>query len=313
MKSLSRISASFLICVIIAAFACFNVFALDVNNLSEGTYNIEASLSCYVNAMGGIEFGKPLLTDSSIEVDSNGNKKMTLNFTKSSVTIYNITCDTFIDINPPSTDESRGVTSGTIGYYDKNGNVQTAEYTLSDDKALNPRDESVNYVDSMTFPLDEISDTYNLTMYINSNVMGVQFCNANDKATEATYSATLTVDWNSLKLSSEASESSSETSNNNSVVGEDELETLPAETQTQPATEETSVLDGEVIEKDGLNIHYVNGENDDSNSDSGKASYTAYLNIPALIAVAIGAGVVILIGVAFLISSKSKKDKKKVE
>jgi len=307
MKRLIRMSASFLVCAIMAVFTCFNAFALDVNNLSEGTYDVEASLSCYVNAMGGVEFGKPLLTGSSIAVDSSGNKKMTLNFTKSSVTIYNITCDTFIDINPPSTDDSRGITSGTIGYYDKNGNVQTAEYTLSDDTALNSRDERVNYVDSMTFFLDEISDTYSLTMYINSNVMGVQFCNENDKATEATYSATLTVDWSSLKSSSTGSDSSSGSLNNNAVVGEDELETLPAETQVQPATEEASALDDEVVEKDGLNIHYVNGENDNSNSDSGNALYTAYLNVPALIAMAIGAGVVILIGVVFLIGPKIKK------
>lgn len=156
---------------------------------------------------------------------------MTLHFTKSSVTIYNITCDTFIDVNPTSTDNSRGVASGTIGYYDKNGNVQSAEYTLSDDTALNAKDEEVNYVDSITFHIDQITDTYSLTMYINSNVMGVQFCNQNDKATEATYSSTLTVDWSSLKDAS-GNTAHSAADSNNSLVSEGEPETLPSKLPT---------------------------------------------------------------------------------
>ncbi len=308
---------SFFVVMIIMSTTCINALALDVNNLSAGTYEVEATLSCYVNAMGGVEFGKPLLIGSLITVDGDGNKKMTLKFTKSSVTIYNITCDTFIDVNPSSTDNSRGVTSGTIGYYDKNGNVRSAEYTLSDDTALNVRDEEVNYVDSMTFPLDQITDTYSLTMYINSNVMGVQFCNENDKAAEATYSSTLTVDWSSLKSESSESGSAAQSakSSNNSLVAENELETLPDEARTteQPTTEESVDIEGNVVEKDGLNIHYVNGENDDSDSEAENAEeikYTAYLNMPALIATAIGAGVLLLIGVAFLVSALIKRGKK---
>lgn len=308
MKKINRIFVSLFICLIIAVSACLNIFALSASELTEGTYEIEASLSCYVNAMGGIEFGKPLLTGTYVTVDSAGNKKMTLSFTKSSVTIYNITCDTFIDANSSSPNNDRGVTSGTIGYYDKNGKVQTAEYTLSDDTALNSRDEEVNYVDSMTFPLDQIVNTYSLTMYINSNVMGVQFCNENDKATETTYSATLTVNWDSLKSSRFSGESSK--LSDKKGVGENELETLPNESQTvaQSVTEEAAKTNDNVVEKDGLNIHYANGDNGDSNLDNVNVSYTAYLNMPALIAVAIAAGVIILIGVVFLISSIVKKE-----
>lgn len=311
MKKSGRIVISILAVMIIMSLACINVFALNANSLSEGTYSLNASLSCYVNAMGGIEFGEPLLIGSSVKVDNNGNKKMILNFTKSSVTIYNITCDTFIDASPSSTDNNRGVTSGTIGYYDKNGNVQSAEYTLSDDTALNGKDEEVNYVDSITFPVDQITDTYSLTMYINSNVMGVQFCNENDKATEATYSATLTVDWSSLKTTS-GNTTKSATDSNNSLVDEDELETLPDVTKSteQQTTKETASVEEDVVEKDGLNIHYVKDENS-SDSDNENNTYTAYLNMPALIAVAIGAGVIILIGVAFLVSTLIKKEKGK--
>lgn len=112
---------------------------------------------------------------------------------------------------------------------------------MSDNTALNSRDEAVNYVDSMIFPLDQIADTYNLTIYINSNVMGVQFCNENNAAAEATYPAKLTVNWNSINLSSENLNSSSQYSNN-SVVAENELETLPNKTQieAQSVTEATT-------------------------------------------------------------------------
>lgn len=67
-----------------------------------------------------------------------------------------------------------------------------------------------------------------------------------------------------------------------------------------------------MVEKDGLNIHYVNGENNNNtlgNTDDNDL-YTAYLNFPALIAVAIGAGVVILVGAVFLISTSVKKERR---
>ena len=33
----------------------------------------------------------------------------------------------------------------------------------------------MHYVDSITFPIEEKADTYELTLFINSNVMGTQF------------------------------------------------------------------------------------------------------------------------------------------
>lgn len=296
MRKIRRTICSAFLCTILVMACVFNTSALETQNLSEGTYSIDASLSCYVNAMGGVEFGAPLLTGSSIKVDAGGNKTMTLNFTKSSVTIYNITCDTFIDVNPSSSDNSRGVPSGTIGYYDNNGNVQNAEYTLSSDTALNARDEQVHYVESMMFPVDQISDNYNLTMYINSNVMGVQFCNKNSNATETTYSAILTVDWNSLKTGGISSGK------------EEQFETLPKETkQAQVSTE--VVVEGEkddnTVEKDGLNIHYANGEGE--NTDKTSVQYTAYLNMPLLWVMLSTSAAVIIVGVVLIISSKNRR------
>lgn len=231
-------------------FFQYITFALETENLSEGTYSVDATLSCYVNEMGGIEFGAPLLTGSTIKVDANGKKTMTLNFTKSSVTIYNITCDTFIDPSPTTEDSKGGIKNGTISIYDDNGNLQTdsVEYTLSDDTALNSKSEEVHYVTSISFPIGSVKDTYELTVYVNSNVMGVQFGTGGSDG----YPATLTVDRNSLKAESAGTEQT------------EQYETLPNKTKAVQATTEVVVEDKKsdtVVEKNGLNIHYANGEN----------------------------------------------------
>lgn len=302
-----------------------HAYAADINSLGKGNYTVSASLSCYVNAMGGIEFGAPLLTETTLIVDSNGSKSIKMSFTKSSVTIYSITCDTFIDAAPSSTGSERGVKNGTIGYYDKNGNLKTdgVSHTLSDDTALNSRDEAVHYVNSITFPLDRISDTYNLTMYVNSNVMGVQFCNENSSATEATYSATLTVDWNTVSAGGSANAGSSGTSsstgsgNSESSGGTtvsssgNTAQASGGETQTTAGTEkETALADENVVEKDGLNIHYAHGG---SGLDSGSGSdvpFYVYLNTPVLIGLAVFGGVLIIAGGILLLIAKRSKEKK---
>ena len=159
-----------------------------------GTYSVDASLSCYVAAMGGVEFGAPLMTDTEYNIAEDGTQTLTLYFTKSSVTIYSITCYTFIDPAPTvgETPEEGQPENGTIGYYDGDTVVtEGVTYTLSEDTAPNPAEEEVHYVDSITFPIEEKADTYEPTLFINSNVMGVQF-------TKGGYAATLTVDWDSV-------------------------------------------------------------------------------------------------------------------
>lgn len=157
-----------------------------------GTYSVEAELSCYIPAMGGIEFGAPLLQSAEYTLSENGEKSLTLRLTKSSVSIYSITCYTFVDAAPPDTGitNKSDVPSGTIGYYDAEGNVVTdgVTYTLSEDTATNCVQEEVQYVTSVTFPITEKTDSYPLTLCINSQVMGAQF-------TESGYAAALTVNW----------------------------------------------------------------------------------------------------------------------
>lgn len=286
MKKISRMFCTALLCILMTVTCVVNTSALEVNDLTEGTYSVNASLSCYVNAMGGVEFGTPLLVSSNINVDSNRKKTMTLNFRKSSVTIYNITCDTFIDPAPSTEDSNTNVKNGTLGFYDNNSDLQTSsvEYTLSEDTALNPKNEEVHYVSSMTFPIDVTKDTYELTLYVNSNVMGVQF-----GAGSSSNPATLTVDWNSLK--------------SGNAKQEEQYETLPE--VTKEAQDSTEIVfeesDDNVVEKDGLNIHYANGENETSEV---AAQYTAYLNMPVIWILVCVSVAVILVGVVFLISSK---------
>lgn len=294
MRRIGRSICSAFLCAVLAIACIFNTSALETQNLSEGTYSVNSSLSCYVNAMGGVEFGAPLLTGSSIKVDADGSKTMTLNFTKSSVTIYNITCDTFIDIAPSTEDSKNGIENGTLGYYDDNGKLLTdsVEYTLSDDTALNSKSEEVHYVSSISFPFESVKDTYELTLYINSNVMGVQFGTGGNSS----YPATLTVDWNSLKLGGTNSEQ------------EEQYETLPDETKQAQVSTEVVVQeekDENTVEKDGLNIHYANGEGEDPEETNGQ--YTEHLNMPILWVMIGISATVIIAGVVLIISSKYRR------
>lgn len=287
MRKISKISCTAFLCVIIAATCVLDTSALEADDLAEGIYSVDSTLSCYVNAMGGVEFGTPLLVSSQINVDGNHNKTMTLNFRKSSVTIYNITCDTFIDPAPESNDSSTNVENGTLGFYDNSGALQTSsvEYTLSEDTALNPRNEGVHYVSSMTFPIDGTRDTYELTLYVNSNVMGVQF-----GAGGSSNPATLTVNWSTLK-SGDAKQ-------------EQQLETLPDATQKAQTSTEVVVEEAKdnVVEKNGLNIHYANGESEAAKETT--VQYTAHLNMPMIWLLIGASAAVILVGTVFLISTK---------
>lgn len=159
-----------------------------------GTYSVDSELSCFIPAMGGIEFGGPLLQSTEYTLSEDGQMSLTMQLIKSSVSIYSITCYTFVDAQPPETGitNESDVQSGTIGYYNADGNVETdgVIYTLSEDTATNCVQEEVHYVTSITIPITEKTDSYSLTLCINSQVMGAQF-------TQDGYTATLTVDWDS--------------------------------------------------------------------------------------------------------------------
>ena len=163
------------------------------------TYTVDASLSCYVSAMGGVEFGTPIYKSTTITKKADGTVKATLNIGTGTGNIYGVNFVEFVDPR-----------NSTPGYYDADGNVQDATYTVSEDDTATPpstdedAETGVHYVTSMTFPVSEETSEYNLWIYINSNVMGVQFCDGSGSSSsnhpnEATpYIGKLTIDWDSL-------------------------------------------------------------------------------------------------------------------
>lgn len=271
----------FFVCALSLILLCFGAVtasAVGYDELTEGTYYIDSSLSCYINAMGGVEFGAPLLESSQINVDADGRKTITLYFTKSNVTIYSVSCDTFIDVSPSYVTETNGIKSGTLGFYDKNGvlNTEDIEYTLSEDTAQNAQKEQVHYVASVSFPVEHESETYNLSLFVNSNVMGTQF-------TMDGYPAVLTVDWSSVSLEK---------------IDKDE----ESKEETKP------IVNTENVEKkDGLNIYHADNETSSDAEPVVSGTYVAYFKEPLLIAVGVTAGVMILMGIILIVSGRKEK------
>lgn len=161
----------------------------------------DADLSCYVTAMGGVEFGNGLLSGVYVEQEEE-QYYLTIVFNKSQVTIYTITCDTFIDTDPANAGSSKGIEDGTLGVYDEDGTLVTegveVRYSTGDDYVAGSGG-NVYYVKSVKLPVDSLRESYKLALYINSSVMGVQFCEPNETVSTGTYSATLTLDLESGK------------------------------------------------------------------------------------------------------------------
>lgn len=239
-----------------------SAFAAETKELEAGKYTVDASLSCYVTAMGGVEFGAPLLTNTAVTVNEDGSAKFDLTFRKSSVTIYGITCDTFID----------ATAEGAVVNYKSGSEWKTADYTLSSDTALNPKNVAVNYVDSMSFTVPSLTDTYSLGLYVNSNVMGVMF-GGSDSAEKA---ATLTVDWNTAEKVKVADETSSQSANvKYSVEGGYEVK-IPAEITVDPTTKkaEYSVEAQKFVLENGAYVIVTADENGTLTNGSNSLSFT---------------------------------------
>ena len=163
------------------------------------TYKVGANLSCFVSAMGGVEFGTGLLKDAYVTIDSSGNATMTAKFGKAEA--MNGAAKTFIDPR-----------NSHPGYYDMNGVKQNVtDYTISPegDTATPPTDDpdrakGVRYVTSMTFPVSKDKNVYYLWFYLNSQMMGVQFCDGKGTASvkapdqHSKFKGELTIDWSTL-------------------------------------------------------------------------------------------------------------------
>ncbi|MCR5668412.1 MAG: hypothetical protein K6G05_05100 [Lachnospiraceae bacterium] len=289
------------ICTVSVLFSgVMEVQAATPSELSAGTYSVNASLTASVANHG--DFGQAVYSSAFITKKSNGNTYITVNFKSSAMTIYGITTDVFVDVNPGG-GTTRGVSDGILGIY-LDGKLTTSgvTYVLSGDTAMNANGESVPYVESATFPVNDGASSYNLALYISSNTMGVEFCNANSSATAATYPATLSIDWNSIDASSSSSSTSSSTSAGNATAGTSQSAASGSGESTESATAEDGAEDSSdastedlvvnttsVSEESGLTVYETS---EDTSEDMEEKDNTALLVIMAIGALAVlgGAG-----------------------
>lgn len=191
---LGKIMSCVLAAAMLMSMSFVSVFAEAP--MEAGEYAVDATLSCYVNAMGGVEFsdGYGLLTDTTVTVDEDGSAVATLSLgTTSGLSIYGVACTAFI-----GTDEAPG-------YY-KDGAVtkDNVTYTVSSDTVANSKGQ-VNYITSVTFPVDIAVNEYTMWLYLDSNVMGCQLGNgtgtgsSNTPGVATKHTAKLTIDWSSAQ------------------------------------------------------------------------------------------------------------------
>ncbi len=203
MKKVRKLIAVIFAMVMALSVCTMNVSAAD-SELDEGTYDVTSyvTLSCYINAMGGVEFAADTLEKAILSVDAEGNTTLKMELGYTSGNIYGTSFTAFID-----------ATDVTPGYYDANGDIQNAEYTLSTEKLSGNTLEKDGssyiyedrcYVNSMTFPVVEGKETNYLYLYINSNVMGCLFCDGSGEggssqtSTLTKYAGSLTINWDGI-------------------------------------------------------------------------------------------------------------------
>lgn len=170
-------------------------FAAETTLEAGKNYTVDAKLSCYVYAMGGVEFsdGYGLLKSTTVSVDENGQASLTMNLgTTSGLSIYGVPCTAFI-----GTDEAPGY------YADGAVTKENVTYTVSENTVANANGE-VKYIDSITMPVDSSVSEYTLWIYLDSNVMGCQLGDGTGTGSSNTpgvvtkHTAKLTIDWDTL-------------------------------------------------------------------------------------------------------------------
>ncbi len=225
-----------------------------------GVYQLSGSLSCYVNAMGGIDFASGMLSGISVTVDNSGNAYMTINLGVNNGNIYSVNYIAFVDASYVAP-----------GYYDESGVLhRNTTYTTSSNTATNSSGNAVHYVDSITFPVStsNLKSTYYLYIYVESNVMGVQFCNGSGSGSSGQpgvltpYVAQLSVDWGSMSAGAvkvgERTAAVSYTKEKTSYNEGEYLLQIPAVLSVD-AADGTSVyqvimLESELSENSGINV-----------------------------------------------------------
>lgn len=241
---LGKIMSCVLAVAMLMSMSAVSAFAAGTTTeLEEGSYTIDASLSCYVDAMGGIEFAEAFEANSmgaygtsgvfdsaTLTVDESGNEYVTVKFGKGAGVIYTMAFQSFVD----------GAYS--LKYYDADHALQDVTSYTEEDFSITKTDNTVyesTCVTSVTFPLvlDEAATVYDkdskaavsagnsaesttvvidLWFVVNSNVMGLQFCDGSGTAgsntfeTATKYVAALTLDLSSAEKIAVADETSNQ-------------------------------------------------------------------------------------------------------
>ena len=194
-KLLALVAVILIIATTLALTACNN----DEDTSSVITkYDATFDASIVMGPMGSQSFSS-IFKDAY--VTKTGNKySLTVIFTAGELNVGGQAGTIFVDDNPTTSKETNGIKDGTIGVYKANGDLITdgvkVTYSSGDNYAVNPAHQNVYYVQSVTFPVDELRATYDLTLYINSNMMGQQFI-------RGVYDAKLTLDLQKGEVVSE--------------------------------------------------------------------------------------------------------------
>ncbi len=196
-----------------AAYSAFTTTKNQEVSLSGSFEESATMLNCWVDAMGGQQFGHAVFKGTSFK-NKNGTIECTLNLGTGVGVIYSIPFIAYIE---PSMENLTGDSVSKPGYYLDDGSHTDAEYTVSSkyfgirnnlnsSGTMNGTVSKSYAVDSMTFPVSKDKSEYNLWIYINSNVMGVQFCDGSGTSSsnhpnEATkYVGKLVIDWDKVTV-----------------------------------------------------------------------------------------------------------------
>lgn len=307
---LGKIMSCVLAAAMLMSVSVMPAFAKTTTNLEAGSYTVDAEMSLYVKAMGGIEFANTftnalgssgtagIFDSASVTVDEDGNSNVTLNFAQGAGVIYTIPFTSYVD------------GSYSLKYYDANHelkditNYTTKAGTIVKQGEKEPTD--ITYVTSVTFPLevdtkaiifdknsnsvvsagntaDGTKVVIDLWMVVNSNVMGLQFCDGSGTAGSNTfdvatqYVASVSIDLTSAKKIVEPEKSTNQSANVEYTVESGYEVEIPATITVDATTKEgkyTVIAKNFIIGKDA----YVTVKASDSGKLSNGSDELAFTN-----------------------------------
>lgn len=126
--------------------------ALDDNAaVPAGTYDVDASLKCFVNAMGGVDFGSGLITNATVVVSEDGSKEITLTLAPAELTIFGTTTTVYVDDSTVPVYKATDDTWKEAAYTTKAVPVEESD---NSDEGKDDALTSVGKLESGTFAVD---------------------------------------------------------------------------------------------------------------------------------------------------------------